>query len=146
MEGCNQHCRRRHGYLVHSRLVSLSPTNDPRDRSHIQNRPSQTSPLPIPLPLEDFVGDYSHPGHGPISTSLQCSGWKDPADSLASPTITKDGCRMVAIKTSNLFRLADVVPVAAQVRRFLDRLVLQRRLCEREASPQRVLSVAVPSW
>ncbi|KAJ3538949.1 hypothetical protein NM208_g4241 [Fusarium decemcellulare] len=60
--------------------------------------PSLPSP-PIPtLPLKYFAGSYSHPGYGPITISLRCEEWDAPIDSPASPSTTKDGCRLVAVK------------------------------------------------
>ncbi|KAF7561463.1 hypothetical protein G7046_g2680 [Stylonectria norvegica] len=58
-------------------------------------------PLPVPLPLESFIGSYHDPGYGPIAVSRLCDDWQSPPDSPASPTVTKDGCRLVVMKTSN---------------------------------------------
>ncbi|KAF4977117.1 hypothetical protein FZEAL_6305 [Fusarium zealandicum] len=65
--------------------------------------PSLPSPtLPTPLPLKDFAGDYFHAGYGPISVHLRCEEWDAPLDSPAAPSVEKDGCRLVALKT-NIF-------------------------------------------
>ncbi|KAJ4246600.1 hypothetical protein NW762_013542 [Fusarium torreyae] len=54
-----------------------------------------------PMPLEDFVGNYSHPGYGPLPVSLRCEALDAPFGSPASPSVDKDGCRLVATKTDH---------------------------------------------